>query len=66
MPYYRIGDSSSLLPEVIRTAVKTLQEKIMTMQSVKSTTDFKARLDHIKPIVAVPPIIVLNDGRSLN
>ena len=66
MPYYRTGDSSTLLPEAIRAPVSTLQEKILTMQSMKSTTDFKARLDHVKPIAAVPPIIVPNDGRSLN
>lgn len=66
MPYYRIGETSTLLPEAIRAPVTTLQEKILIMQSMKSTTDFKSRLEHSKPIALVPPIIVPNDGRSLN
>lgn len=66
MPYYRIGDSSSLLPEAIRDPVMALQDKIMKAQAVKSTVDFKERLAHVKPIPEIPSVSVKNDGRSLH
>lgn len=67
MPYYIIGHSSSLLPPEIRDSVVAKQEAIMTQQSVKSSHDFKDRMENIRPPIEVaPPVVVDRNNKSMH